>query len=64
MMGGLIGLGIPEDEARYYEGEFNRGRVLVTVRTSDRFNEARRILRDHGAYDIEQQVSSSSSSLH
>ena len=29
--GALIGLGIPEEEASYYEGEFHSGRTLVTV---------------------------------
>src|SRR5262245_38918665 len=29
--GALIGLGIPEEEARYYEEEFKAGRIIVTV---------------------------------
>ena len=29
--GSLIGLGIPEDEANYYDREFQAGRVVVTV---------------------------------
>jgi uncharacterized protein (TIGR02271 family) len=51
--GALIGLGIPEDEATYYEGEVRGGRTLVTVRADGRYDEAREIMRDHGAYDIE-----------
>src|SRR5215218_283492 len=31
IVGALIGLGIPEEEARYYEGEFKAGRTVVTV---------------------------------
>jgi hypothetical protein len=53
ILGALIGLGIPEDEARYYEGEVHAGRTLVTVQAPGRFEEARDILRRHGAYDME-----------
>lgn len=48
ILGSLIGLGIPEDEARYYEGEFQGGRTLVTVRTDGRAEEAMNIIRMHG----------------
>jgi len=51
--GALVGMGLPEDEAKYYEGEVQGGRTLVTVRADGRYDEARRILRDGGAYDIE-----------
>lgn len=51
--GALIGLGIPEEEARYYEGEFRAGRSLVTVKCDTRIEEASRILRRFGAYDID-----------
>ena len=51
--GALAGMGVPDDEAKYYEGEVESGRTLVTVRTSDRYAEAQRLLRQHGAYDIE-----------
>ena len=51
--GALIGLGIPEEEAKYYEGEVRGGRTLVTVRADGRYDEAREIMRDHGAYDIQ-----------
>jgi uncharacterized protein (TIGR02271 family) len=51
--GALIGMGLPEEEAKYYEGEVRGGRTLVTVRTDSRYDEARRVLREHGAYDIE-----------
>lgn len=51
IVGALIGLGVPEDEARYYESEFKAGRTLVTVKTDTRYEEARSILQRHGAYD-------------
>lgn len=52
IVGALVGLGLPENEARYYESEFLRGRTLVTVRGADRADQARDVLRRHGAYDI------------
>lgn len=52
VVGALIGLGFPEEEARYYEGEFHAGRTLVTVRTDRNPEGARAILRNHGGYDI------------
>jgi len=51
LAGALIGLGIPEEEAHYYEGEFKAGRTLVTVRAPGRYEEAHDILRRFGAYD-------------
>ena len=51
VVGALVGLGIPEEEARYYEDEFKRGRILVTVKAPGRQDEARSILQRWGAYD-------------
>jgi uncharacterized protein (TIGR02271 family) len=51
--GALVGLGVPKEEAEYYEGEVKSGRTLVTVRADGRYAEAQRLLRLHGAYDIE-----------
>lgn len=51
--GALVGLGIPKEEAEWYEGEVKSGRTLVTVNAGTRYNEAREILREYGAYDIE-----------
>jgi hypothetical protein len=50
LVGALIGLGVPEDEARTYESEFQAGRTLVTVRAPGRSDEAYAILRHHGAF--------------
>jgi hypothetical protein len=49
IVGALIGLGIPEEEAKYYEAEFQSGRTIVTVRSA-RNVEAWDILLHHGAY--------------
>jgi hypothetical protein len=57
IVGALIGLGIPEEEARYYEQEFAAGRTLVTVRPEGRYEEAFTILRSNGAYDMQTNAS-------
>jgi uncharacterized protein (TIGR02271 family) len=51
--GALVGMGVPKEEADYYEGEVKSGRTLVTVRADGRFDEAQRIMRQHGAYDMQ-----------
>jgi len=57
ILGALTGLGLPETEARYYEGEFQSGRILVTVQPQGRYQEATDILRRNGAYDASTQAS-------
>jgi hypothetical protein len=52
LAGALIGAGIPEDEAQYYQNEFDEGRTIVTVHAEGRADEARAILRSYNAYDI------------
>ena len=52
VLGALVGLGIPEEHAKTYEGEFRSGRTIVTVLTADRYREAENILHDHGAFNI------------
>jgi hypothetical protein len=53
VLGMLMGSGIPDEEARFYESEFNEGRVLVTVSAGDRHHVVREALRRHNAYDVE-----------
>jgi hypothetical protein len=48
LVGGLIGLGIPEGDAQWYQAEVQAGRVVVTVR-GDNGDVARDILDRHGA---------------
>jgi uncharacterized protein (TIGR02271 family) len=55
LLGALAGMGIPEDEAEYYEGEFERGGTIVTVRADHRYDEAKRVLQQFGAYDVHSQ---------
>lgn len=57
--GALIGWGIPEEDAAYYEGEVKAGRFLVTVdqaagaATAGAATDARAVLTRHGGYDRE-----------
>ena len=48
LIGALVGLGIPEEEAEFYESEVKAGRTIVTVKTDKRRDEAMHILRNHG----------------
>jgi TM2 domain-containing membrane protein YozV len=49
--GALTGMGVPKQDAEYYEKEFRGGRTLVTVDPGDRRAEAEQIMRAQGAYD-------------
>jgi len=48
IIGALTGAGVPEDEARYYDDEFRRGGIVVTMQARGRYDEARSILREYG----------------
>jgi hypothetical protein len=52
--GALIGMGIPEYEARQYEGKLNGGHCLVSVHSEDshQTEKAKKIFEDAGAEDI------------
>lgn len=50
LIGGLIGLGIPEHEVKYYTESFEKGAVLIGVRTTnDDAPRIRATLEEHGA---------------
>ena len=51
LAGALIGWGIPEEDAAYYESELKAGRYLVTLHGNIRQADAWTILRRHGGYD-------------
>jgi len=55
LVGGLSGLGIPADEAKYYEDQVHQGRALVTVDAAGRDDEARAIMLRDGAEDLQAQ---------
>jgi hypothetical protein len=55
LAGALIGWGIPEEDAKYYENEVSAGRYLVTVECGTG-NDARDLLRKHGSHDRQDPV--------
>jgi hypothetical protein len=54
LTGGLIGAGIPEYEAKRYEGLVRKGKILLSVHSdnSDWTKRAKRILEGTGAEDV------------
>ena len=44
IFGAMTGLGISEDEARFYEKEFSEGRAIVAVKPHGRYQEAANVL--------------------
>lgn len=47
LVGALVGLGIPEEDANFYESELKSGRTIVTVRAPDHSNEVYDIIHRH-----------------
>jgi hypothetical protein len=62
--GGLIGMGIPEYEAKHYEGRLQKGGILVSVHcdTSDEIKEAKEIMQRTNGEDISSTGESSAES--
>ena len=54
LLGALSGMGIPEYEAKRYEGRVKNGGVLLAVHcdTSDQVSRAKTVLKDSGAEDV------------
>jgi outer membrane lipoprotein SlyB len=52
--GALIGMGIPEIEAKKYEGKLRGGNILIAAHVDDADEEkrAKEIFRREGAHDI------------
>src|SRR5262249_44271354 len=51
IIGALTGAGVPENEASYYDQEFRRGGIVVSVTAPGRYREAISILREYGSRD-------------
>jgi Heat induced stress protein YflT len=49
LIGALVGLGVPEEDAKYFEQGVRAGGILVTVDAGPRTREARQILTELGA---------------
>jgi hypothetical protein len=58
LTGALIGSGMPEYEAKRYEGRIRRGGILLSVHCDDanREKQAKRILENSGAQDVSSNV--------
>jgi hypothetical protein len=54
MIGALVGMGIPEYEAKRYEGRVKSGGVLLSVHcdTSNQIKSAKELLKNTGAEDV------------
>lgn len=63
--GALIGMGIPEYEAKRYEGRLQKGGILLSVHcnTSDEIKRAKEIMKNTGADDISSTGEASSPDL-
>lgn len=49
VVGTLVGLGVTDEEAAYYDDEFKKGRTIVVVQTDQRVDLAETILNGHNA---------------
>jgi hypothetical protein len=58
IFGAMTGLGISEDEARFYEQEFNSGRAIVAVRPGARSAEAADLLTRLGGRGVHAELHS------
>jgi hypothetical protein len=54
LAGALVGLGIPEYEAKRYEGKVKEGGILISVHSesNDETSRAKSIFKEEGAHDI------------
>ena len=54
LTGALVGLGIPEYEAKRYEGKVKEGGILISVHSesNDETRRAKEIFKEEGAHDI------------
>jgi hypothetical protein len=53
ILGAMTGARLTEEEAEFYNRQFNEGRAIVTVRSGARDVQAAAILRRHGGYDMQ-----------
>lgn len=55
LIGALIGLGLPEETARFYDEQLREGALLLAVSPNDRVDatEIKKVFTDHNAQDIQ-----------
>jgi hypothetical protein len=61
LLGALVGLGIPEEEARYYEEDVKQGSILVAVECQGNCDSAYAMFRDCGASNFDTTTSTTTS---
>lgn len=49
--GALVGLGIPDEDAKYYESEVKAGRTVVTVHGGPKAAQAHSVFKQYGGYN-------------
>ena len=59
----LMKLGVPEQDARYYQSQLDAGRAIVIVNATNRLEEALSILHQSGAYDISARLRTAEASV-
>ncbi|HET6248159.1 MAG TPA: hypothetical protein VFE47_10720 [Tepidisphaeraceae bacterium] len=58
MLGALKGLGVSEEESKFYEQKFHEGKAIVAVNAGDRASQAAAILARHGGLHIHSEAHS------
>jgi hypothetical protein len=58
IFGAMTGLGISEEEARFYEKEFSEGRAIVAVKPHGRYQEAADVLVRTGGRHVHAELHS------
>jgi len=51
IIGTLVSIGVPEEEAHHYQRELENGRTIVTVKATSGYDDAIAIMRRNGAID-------------
>jgi hypothetical protein len=52
IIGTLVSIGVPEEEAHHYQRELENGHTIVTVKASSGYDDAMAIMRCYGARDV------------
>jgi uncharacterized membrane protein len=63
LLGALISIGIPEEEARHYQKEIEAGHTVITVKAQSGYADALHILRRNGAHNVTTRLSEFNASL-
>ena len=52
IIGTLVSVGVPEEEAHHYQHELAKGHAIVTVKSDSGYDDALNIMRSNGAKDV------------